>query len=103
MTIYLIMILEFGHIATIAYLLVRRYASHRLSEIPFIYSSYALSLTALFLTALLGQTQTQLGDTQHSFILMICALLAALVSCMFTVTYIPYAGGILRFLENELF
>ena len=89
---YFVTLYECANVAVVLYLIVRRYAIHKLSEVPFIYSSFALSLIALVLTALFWEANTEVHSGSYSFMLMICSLLAALVSCISMVTYILFCG-----------
>ena len=90
--LYLLVLMETTTVATVAYLLARRCCTPRLSEVPVIYSSLVLGVTSLLVLGCFWQHTTPIRGEPHSFVLLISALLAAVVSSVATVTFIPFAA-----------
>lgn len=90
--LYFLLLMETCSVATVAYLLARRCCRPRLSEVPLIYSSLAMSVSCLVLLGAFWEHDTPIRGQPHSFVLLLATLLAALVSSVATVTYIPFAA-----------
>ena len=90
--VYLLLVFECSHVVLVAYLVVRRCSRSVVSDVPFVYSSYVLSLTALLLLAVFWRHSTDIAGRPHSFVLFVCALLGAVVACVSTVTCAGFAA-----------
>ena len=90
--LYFLIILECSAVATLCYMIARRCANNRLSEVPFIYSAFALGLTSLLVLGFFWNHEIQILGESHSFVLLICYFLAAIISSVSMVTYIPFTA-----------
>ncbi|KAK2180997.1 hypothetical protein NP493_418g02043 [Ridgeia piscesae] len=90
--VYLLLVFECSHVVLVAYLVVRRCSRSVISDVPFVYSSYVLSLAALVLLGVFWQHSVDIATRPHSFLLLMCALLGAVVACVSTVTYAGFAA-----------
>jgi len=92
LSLYLVIVLESANVAALAYLVARRFAKNRLSEIPVIYSCFGLGAISLALTGCFWSHTTLILGQPSSFALLLSGFLAAIVSCVSVVTYIPFTA-----------
>ena len=90
--VYLLLVFECSHVMLVAYLVVRRCSRSVISDVPYVYSSYVLSLTALVLLGVFWNHTTDIATRPHSFVLFIGALLGSIVACVSNITYAGFAA-----------
>ena len=90
--VYLLLVFECSHVMLVSYLVVRRCSRRVVSDVPYVYSSYVLSLTALLLLAVFWHHTTDIATRPHSFVLFVGALLGSIVACVSNITYAGFAA-----------
>lgn len=96
---YIVIIVQCGNIASLAYVIYDRYSSIRFDDSNLIYFTLFIGCLAAILMAFLYQNTTIINGEPKSIALMTFAFMFAMVGCLSSVLFMPFMG---RFRECYL-
>lgn len=96
---YIVIIVQCGNIALLAYMIYDKCSSIRFNDAHFIYSTLILGCLAAILMAFFYQHTIMINDEQKSIPLLLLTFVFASVGCLSSVLFMPFMG---RFREMYL-
>lgn len=96
---YVAVLVQFGNIGSLAYVLYDKYSRRRFNDGHLIYITLAIGCIAAFGMTFMYQFTIEINGKRHSAALLLFTFMFALVGCLSSVLFMPYMG---RFREIYL-
>lgn len=96
---YIVVLVQFGNIGSLAYILYDKYSTRRFNDGHLIYITLAIGCIAAIFMAFSYQFTIQINGKSRSVALLLFTFMFSLVGCLSSVLFMPYMG---RFREIYL-